>query len=65
MSKPIYLPLKDKDKKSSFFDYFKSKPATVKPVFKSDLTPEQEFYEKTGIIKVGSNECTFLLSLLM
>ena len=65
MSKPIYVMLKDKEKKSSIFDYFKSKPESVKPVFKSDLNPEQEFYEKTGIIKMGSAEQTFLLSIIM
>ena len=62
MTQPVYVKFKD-ERKSRFYKFFK-RQEKVKPITISKLKPEQDFYERTGVIFNGNDEITLLLNLL-
>mgnify|MGYP001385920210 CR=1 FL=1 len=62
MTKPVYVKFKD-ERKLRFSKFFK-RHEKVKPITLSALKPEENFYERTGVIFNGNDEITLLLNLL-
>ena len=62
MTQPVYVKFKD-EKKSRFYNFLK-RQEKVKPITISKLKPEQDLYERTGVIFNGNDEITLLLNLI-